>query len=79
MQDQQKKVRAGQFTARIRPTGLIHAKTVRLPLVWMKKFLQGLHGGLSWNRWVSDRHAHPLQWVVRADASTTGLGGMLLD
>ncbi|CAL1131033.1 unnamed protein product, partial [Cladocopium goreaui] len=66
-QDQQKKVRAGQFTARIRPTGLIHAKTVRLPLVWMKQFLQGLHGGLSWNRWVSDRHAHPLQWVVRAD------------
>ena len=78
MHEQAIKVRTGQSSARARPLGLVHAKTVRLPLQWMKKFLQGHHGGLQRNRWVADRYTHP-QWVLRTDASTTGLGGILLD
>lgn len=51
---------------------------VRLPLLWLFKFLEGHHGGLKRLRLVSDRTAPP-QWYIRTDASTSGGGGILFD
>eukprot|EP00435_Cladocopium_sp_Y103_P022155 s5939_g5.t1 len=68
----------GKSEARIRPADAVFAKSVHIPLQWMRLFLQGHHGGLQRVRRVSDRYATP-QWVFRTDASTTGMGGILLD
>eukprot|EP00435_Cladocopium_sp_Y103_P043459 s2560_g12.t1 len=71
-------VKQGRSGARIRPADAVFAKSVHIPLHWMRLFLQGHHGGLQRVRRVSDRYAMP-QWVFRTDASTTGMGGILLD
>lgn len=63
---------------RKRPPDAVFAKMVRLPFKWLRAFLEGNHGGLTRKRLLWDRHA-PAQWSVRTDASTTGLGGILLD
>lgn len=78
MDKQSTKVRTGTSAARHRPAGLVFAKTIKLPMLWMQKFLQGHHGGLQRVRWVMDRYSRP-QWILRTDASTTGMGGILLD
>ena len=78
MEGQSARVTAGNSRARMRPTGMVFSKAIRLPMIWMKKFLQGQHGGLCRTRWLSDRHAQP-QWIIRTDASTSGMGGILLD
>eukprot|EP00435_Cladocopium_sp_Y103_P029802 s477_g7.t1 len=72
------KATTGQSSARARPVGAVFAKTIRVPMIWMKRFLRGQHGGLQRVRWVADRYAHP-QWVIRTDASISGMGGILLN
>ncbi len=62
----------------LRPDGSVLAKMVQLPLLWLQKFLEGHHGGLSRLRLVTDRTAPP-QWFIRTDASTSGGGGILFD
>ena len=78
MDKQQEAVKTCKSKARLRPDGSVFAKTIRLPLTWMKQFLLGHHGGLQRTRLLTDRWTRP-QWVIRTDASTTGLGGILLD
>ena len=62
---------------RQRPEGSVLAPMVHLPLVWLLRFLQGENGGLKRIRLTKDRLAHP-SWIIRTDASTTGVGGILL-
>lgn len=78
MAKQQDEARSGQSGARLRPDGHVFAKTIRLPLVWLERFLLGHHGAFQRTRLLTDRWTRP-QWVIRTDASTTGLGGILLD
>eukprot|EP00435_Cladocopium_sp_Y103_P060710 s216_g22.t1 len=78
MDAQQERAKTGASKARARPEGAVFAKTIRTPLQWLAKFLEGQHGGLSRTRLLVDRWARP-QWIIRTDASTTGLGGILLD
>ena len=63
---------------RKRPRDAAFAKMVKLPFLWLNKFLKGQHGGLARARYVQDKYARP-QWTIRTDASTTGLGGILFD
>eukprot|EP00435_Cladocopium_sp_Y103_P041707 s3444_g11.t1 len=78
MERQDSRAKQGASKARIRPRDAVFAKMIRLPLLWLQRFLEGHHGGLQRERRVWDRTAFP-QWYVRTDASTTGLGGILLD
>eukprot|EP00435_Cladocopium_sp_Y103_P044912 s3083_g12.t1 len=78
MEGQDHRAKQGASKARIRPRDAVFAKMIKLPLQWLQRFLDGHHGGLQRVRRVWDRTAFP-QWYVRTDASTTGLGGILLD
>jgi hypothetical protein len=64
--------------ARARPKSLVFAKTVTTPLRWLLKFLKGEHGGLLRKHFLEDRWRLP-QYFVRTDASTTGMGAILLN
>ncbi len=77
MVHQQQAIVEGRSKARPRPDGSVMASMVRLPLMWLAKFLQGEHGGLKRVRLVQDRLAQ-VKWILRTDASTSGCGGMLL-
>ena len=61
---------------RKRPRDSVFTKMVRLPFLWINKFLRGHHGGITRTRYVQDQYATP-KWTVRTDASTTGPGGIL--
>eukprot|EP00435_Cladocopium_sp_Y103_P013532 s718_g3.t1 len=78
MQRQDTHAKQGTSAARVRPRDTVFAKMIQLPLLWLQKFLHGHHGGLQRERRIWDRTAFP-QWYVRTDASTSGLGGILLD
>ena len=75
---QNQDAKQGTSTARMRPADSVFAKSIAVPLTWLHLFLQGHHGGLQRIRRLTDRYAVP-QWVVRTDASTTGMGGILLN
>ena len=64
-------------TARHRPKGAVFQNMVLKPLVWIRAFLRGERMGVqrvhrAWDAWL-----RPVYWI-RTDASTTGLGGILL-
>lgn len=76
--DTQNSVERGRNRPRVRPDGSVFAKAVQLLFACLAKFLAGQHGGLQRVRLLSDRWTVP-RWTIRADASTTGFGGILLD
>ena len=70
-------VKQGSSSARARPDGLVYKKAIQRPMDLIVLFLRGEHGGLQRIRWLADRFAVPAL-CVRTDASTTGMGGILL-
>ena len=66
----------GRSKAKQRPRNMVFTNMVAQPLEWLTAFLQGCHGGVERVRWVSDRASRP-NLLIRADASTTGMGGVL--
>ena len=58
-----------------RPAGAVLRPLVIKPLTWLRAFLTGHHGGLVQNYSV-DQPRQPT-YVIRTDASTTGMGGIL--
>jgi hypothetical protein len=63
--------------ARKRPKGMYFLKQVQRPLEWIEKFLDAKKAGLHRSYWLSDRHRQ-CELLVRTDASTTGVGAILL-
>lgn len=66
----------GRSKARQRPRNMVFTNMVAQPLEWLTAFLQGCHGGVERVRWVSDTASRP-NLLIRTDASTTGMGGVL--
>jgi hypothetical protein len=62
---------------KVKPKGFIYVKAVSFPLEWILTFLKDNEKGLSRTHLLIDRHAPP-SLKIRTDASTTGLGALLL-
>ena len=63
---------------RLRPKDSVFLRQVSHALRWLLSFLSSEEGGISRKRLVEDLRA-PLTHLVRTDASTSGMGGILLD
>lgn len=77
-QNEQARVRDGESKARKRPKDAVFQRRVDHALRWLHKFFKGELGSLRRTYTLEERRATPM-FYLRGDASTSGMGDILLD